>query len=473
MKKYIFLILLVSILFKPAITYSQVDQKPNNVSVHDPSVIKVNKTYYVFGSHLAAAKSNDLINWIQISTAPTKGNKLVPNPTREFSEALKWAQTDTFWAPDIIKLNNKFYLYYCNCEGSSPRADIGIATSDKIEGPYHNQGMFLKSGMWDKASEDGTIYDATKHPNTVDPNLFFDHNSRLWMVYGSYSGGIFLLKMNSQTGKPEPGQGYGKKLLGGNHSRIEGPYIIYNPETEYYYLFLSYGGLSANGGYNIRVARSKKVTGPYYDNLGHNMINTHGSAKKFFDDKAIEPYEVKLLGNFQFYNKNKKAAGIGYVSPGHNSVYYDKEKDKYFIFFHTRFPGRGEYHELRVHQMFFNQQGWPVIAPHRYHGETIKKYSKADIVGQYAFINHGQKISSQIKNSSLIKLNSDGSITGSLNGSWQKTAQYGINLTIAGDNYNGILIKTWDSSLQKKVISFTAIAKSGNKAIWGSKLANN
>ena len=52
------------------------------------------------------------------------------------------------------------------------------------------------------------------------------------MVYGSYSGGIFILKMDKATGKPLPGQGYGKKLLGGNHSRIEGPYILYHPETQ-------------------------------------------------------------------------------------------------------------------------------------------------------------------------------------------------------------------------------------------------
>ena len=80
------------------------------------------------------------------------------------------------------------------------------------------------------------------------------------MVYGSYSGGIYMLKMDPKTGFPYPNQGYGKKLLGGNHSRIEGPYIMYSPDTDYYYLFLSYGGLDVNGGYNIRVARSKKLT---------------------------------------------------------------------------------------------------------------------------------------------------------------------------------------------------------------------
>ena len=33
------------------------------VSVHDPSIVLDKGTYYVFGSHIATAKSQDLINW--------------------------------------------------------------------------------------------------------------------------------------------------------------------------------------------------------------------------------------------------------------------------------------------------------------------------------------------------------------------------------------------------------------------------
>jgi len=44
----------------------------HNVSVHDPSVIKVDDTYYVFGSHLAAAKSMILSNgiWLLLAYVP-------------------------------------------------------------------------------------------------------------------------------------------------------------------------------------------------------------------------------------------------------------------------------------------------------------------------------------------------------------------------------------------------------------------
>lgn len=51
----------------------------SNVSVHDPSVIRANGTYYVFGSHLASAKTNDLMRWTQISSSVHNGNPLIPN----------------------------------------------------------------------------------------------------------------------------------------------------------------------------------------------------------------------------------------------------------------------------------------------------------------------------------------------------------------------------------------------------------
>ena len=91
-----------------------------NVTVHDPSVIKADGQYYVFGSHLASAKSADLIEWTQISSSAVPGNKLIPNAKEEMAEALEWAQSETFWAPDVIRLNDgRYYMYYCSCRATA------------------------------------------------------------------------------------------------------------------------------------------------------------------------------------------------------------------------------------------------------------------------------------------------------------------------------------------------------------------
>lgn len=444
-----------------------------NASVHDPSVIRADGAYYVFGSHLASAKSADLLQWTQLSDGVYDGNKLMPNVKEELAETFAWAQTDTLWAPDVIRLaDGKYYLYYNACKGDSPRSALGIAVSDAIEGPYRDTGIILKSGMWGEAGEDGTLYDAARQPNVVDPNVFFDKTGKLWMVYGSYSGGIFLMKLDPATGKPLPGQGYGKRLLGGNHSRIEGPYVLYSPETDYYYLFLSFGGLDANGGYNIRVARSRQPDGPYLDPSGQDMSLAAGADGTMFDDRAIEPFGAKLMGNVNFVNVTGELPGMGtaYVSPGHNSAYYDSENGKYYLFFHTRSPSGGERHEIRVHQMFLNADGWPVVTPHRYGGETIGRYSSADAVGDYKFINHGKAISAEIPNTSLLSLNADGSITGAASGTWTLRSGHEAELILDGARYRGVFLRQWDGGTLSRVMTFSALSADG-RAIWGSHTA--
>lgn len=437
-----------------------------NVSVHDPSIMKSNGTYYVIGSHLASAKTTDLMQWQQISSSVSNSNPLIPNVYTELKESFDWAETTTMWAGDIIQLKDgKYYMYYCLCKGDSPRSTLGVAVSNYPEGPYKDLGIILKSGMWGEKSADGTVYDAVKHPNAVDPDVFYDKNGTLWMVYGSYSGGIYILKMDESTGKPFSGQGFGKKLLGANHSRIEAPCMMYSPESGYYYLFLSFGGLGADGGYNIRVCRSKNPDGPFLDSAGKSMINCYGAPGTIFDDASIAPYGAKLIGNFNFVD-----SGIGYVSPGHNSVFYDQSTNKYFNIFHTRFPGQGEAHEVRVHQMFINEDGWPVMAPQRYAGETIGKYSANQVSGEYAFVNHGTDITANVKSSVRVSLNSDGTISGNVSGKWQLSGDNKITLTISGVTYKGVIIQQWDAGLKKYVITFSALAKGGNVSIWGSHL---
>ncbi len=445
-----------------------------NVTVHDPSIMRAaDGTFYVYGSHLAAARSADLMRWEQISTSATAGNPLQPNPAAEFSEVLTWAQATTFWAPDTIRLaDGRYYHYYCACRGDSPLSAMGLAVSDAPGGPFEHVAVLLRSGM-SGPGEDGTPYNATVHPNAVDPSVFFDQAGRLWMVYGSYSGGIYILELSPTTGLPLAGQGYGKKLMGKNHSRIEGPYILYQPETDFYYLFVSYGGLAADGGYNMRVMRSRQPDGPYVDAAGNDMTTVGGANGTFFDDAAIAPFGVKLMGNYQFVTEpGESGQSRGYISPGHNSVYRDPESGRCFLVFHTRFVGRGEQHEVRVHQMWFNADGWPVVAPHRYAGETIGATHVGRIVGDYKLIDHGKDISAAVKASTRITLRADGTITGSVTGNWILSGESSATLEIGGATYRGVFARGWDDDRGRWVETFTVQSATG-VSLWGSKLTVN
>lgn len=445
---------------KPVPAYSR-------VTVHDPSVILAGDgKYYIYGSHMAAAWSEDLIKWKMFSRNAESGCTLVEDVQTQMHEALSWAKTSTFWASDVQQLaDGRYYLYYCTCEGSSPLSALGLAVSDKPEGPYEDLGIFLKSGM--------PGYDATRYPNAIDPHTFFDKEGKLWMVYGSYSGGIFILEMDPQTGLPLEGQEYGKKLLGGNHSRIEGPYILYSPDTDYYYLFLSFGGLNAADGYNIRVCRSKNPDGPYVDALGQEMINCMGKPGTYFNDPDYEPYGVKLMGGYCFEpietdNTQRRTA---YRSPGHNSAIYDAETGRYFIIFHSRFANNGEAFTVMVHQMAFNQEGWPVIFPTRYAGETLTPVEPEQQTGLYKLVFHQRDINLTEHSSCLATLNADGTVTGDVSGSWRVENGTQITLELDGTVYTGVL-STGADSLQKEWVSaFTAMDSTG-AALWGVHAVN-
>ena len=80
--------------------------------------------------------------------------------------------------------------------------------------------------------------------NIMDPDVFYDEDGRMWMVYGSWSGGIFMIEIDEDTGYPIYPEAdeenhvdsyYGKKLLGGYHNSIEGPHIMYDETSGYYY----------------------------------------------------------------------------------------------------------------------------------------------------------------------------------------------------------------------------------------------
>jgi len=443
------------------------------VTVHDPSVVRDGGTFYVFGSHLASARSTDLMHWVQISTSPAVGNALVPNPAVEFQAALAWAQTDTFWAPDVIRLpDGKYYFYYCACQGTSSRSALGLAVADQITGPYRNVGIMLESGMWGQPSPDGQIYDNAIHPNTVDPSVFFDQTGKYWMVYGSYSGGIFILAMDPATGQPIPGQAYGKKLIGGNNSTIEGPYIIYSPETAYYYLFFTFGGLDANGGYNIRYGRSRGPDGPYLDAAGNDLTQVKGAPGTLFDNESIAPYAVKLMGNWQFLHVDGETGTTsrGYVSPGGVSIYRDAATAQYFMVFHTRFVGRGEEHEVRVHQLYLNADGWFVAAPQRYAGESIGTLDPNQVPGDYKLINHGKAISAAVSTSTVVTLGGDGTVTGAASGTWQAVGDHFATLTLVGTTYRGVFSWQWDDDNQQWLLTFSAVSTDG-VSIWGSRVA--
>ena len=417
--------------------------KFKNVSVHDPSVMFADGMYYIYGSHMQAAKSADLQDWKMFSKLD-KCN-LQPSYAVEFKEALTFAETGTFWAPDVIQLNDgRYYMYYCCCEGSKPLSALGVAVSDSPEGPFENIQVLLKSGY------EG--YDATRYPNAIDPCVFWDKDGqRLWMVYGSYSGGIFLLELDPETGLiKEDQEDYGVHLLGGNHARIEAPYMIYNAGTDYYYLFLSFGGLGVNDGYNIRVCRSRNVEGPYEDAKGQSMLDCKCKPWTFWNDEDTAPYGVKLMGGYQLHED-----GAIVRSPGHNSAI--ETGDGWFLIHHTRFAPRDDRYIVQTRRMWFNDYGWPVVSPTRMTVETPD--IEVDLTGAFRVLSHGQDVNTEEHTAETLVAGGDFTVESD-----------GDQVVIVKDDveYHGFCAVGYDEDRDAFVSTFTAMSEDG-LTLWGVK----
>lgn len=503
-----------------------------NVSVHDPSITVDKDTgeFYVFGSHIDAAKSNDLMNWTRFTNGyTTPNNVLFGNLSSNLHGSFAWAGENdadskggfSVWAPftfynkDYVNEDGSkgaYVMYYCT-SATYIRSAIGYAVSQNIEGPYKYVDTIMYSGFtkdsavdtnstvdkkWTNTNiqtlvDNGTLQGArtgwfnssggfnnSLFPNAIDPALYYDTDGKLWMVYGSWSGGIFALEIDKSTGEAiYPGADgttsdgrmidryFGTKIAGGYGKSGEGPFVVYDKSTGYYFLNVTYGGLASDGGYNMRMYRSTSPTGPFVDAKGQNAVLPSSSA-------VLDDYGNKMMGNYLFERLTGDPGtgnGIGYMSPGHNSVYIDEETGQYFLIFHARFPNQGEGHEVRVHQMFLNEDKWPIVSPYRYAGEKLDQVAEQDLVGEYKFINHGKATTKDLTVSSFIQLNADHTVTGDAQGSWSLMGDNQAAITVGGKTYKGVFVREWDGTSERVVVTFTAMSGEGI-TIWGSKLEN-
>ena len=537
MKKYLFFLLALLPLAASAYELKR-------VSVHDPSVVwePTSKTYYIFGSHRAAAKTKDLMSWTAFQapwrtatssnatnsaafetpavTKVKKGGQEVDFPA--FS-ARKWSARGgngysvdgNMWAPDVIwnKAMQKWCMYL-SINGNSWYSSIILLTSDNIEGPYLYQGPVVISGFYDGTSYKDTDLELAlgsldelpsryktgskwgdRYPNNIDPCVFYDEEGRLWMSYGSWSGGIWMLELDEETGLRDydvtyeltgTGNGitvdpyFGKKIAGGYYVSGEASYIEYI--GGWYFLFVTYGGLAAggvkndynNGGYQMRVFRSEKPDGPYID-----ARNTDAVFKSFMTDLCPSANDNRGVNIFGAYGEwgNMAKGNLGERSQGHNSIIAAEDGRTYLVY-HTRFQNRGEEHQVRVHQVFQNEDGWLVAAPFEYTGEQVtsadiaatQQIATDRIPGIWQVLIHPFKLDhtkKEIAKPVEVQLNADGTVSGAQTGTWavQEGTSY-FSIKLGTTEYKGVMVEQTLEPTDDKAAAFTVMNRNG-VTVWG------
>lgn len=451
-------------------------------NVHDPSCRKIGDYYYMYSTdaiyfspsvkndttHLKTGfiqvrRSPDLVHWEFVGWAFPE----IP------AEAVSWVKNhadgkgaDNIWAPFIIPYQHKYRLYYCVSAFGRRTSYIGLAESTSPEGPWQQVGCVVKT-------------DDTCPMNAIDPSVIADsQNGKWWMHYGSFFGGLYCVELNPQTGLALKDNDKGHLIARrANYQRDnqEAPEIIYQPELKKAFLFSSYDPLMTT--YNVRVGRADKIEGPFYDFDNNNLQDTINHAPLL-----IAPYR---------FDKHK-----GWAGTGHCGIVSD-EKGHYYMVHQGRLSPDNLMMDLHVRQLFFTPDGWPVVSPERYAASPERKFSSADLVGDWEIIHfkgpkprtkleagqimwgEGQLQEQECSISKVFTLKEDGEIGSSTKsdnqqkicGKWQYTKKKGLLFLSFSEQAidNLIIFAGHDWERNTETILFTGLDKDGC-AVWGKRI---
>ncbi len=472
----------------------------NLANVHDPSVIYDGEYYYMYGTnasygnaheghgHFHGRRSRDLVNWSYIGASMPETPSWVKDSLNNIRAdyGLDPIEDPRFghWAPVVHKVGNVYRMYYSiiidNYIGNglpstednfdntwTERAFIGMMeTSDPALNSWEDKGMVVCSVSdlgtdWHRASTNN--WSGYFKYNAIDPSYVVTPEGEHWMFYGSWHSGIAAIQINPVSGLPLNEFDIKNEASWGTHiytrstesrwQASEGPEVIYNEETGYYYMFLAYDELSV--AYNTRVCRSTNVTGPYITYNGNDVTNGG-------DIYPIITHPYK-------FNKHS-----GWVGFSHNAMFQDEESGDWFYASQARLPpntGGNSFSNAimmgHIRKVRWTNDGWPVVMPERYTGISEQEISQEELVGDWEQIILNYQYQSQ-QTSVGLTLSEDNEATGGSIGAWSFDATNNV-LTIGDTELYVEREVDWEASPREVTIVFSGLNASG-VSIWGKKI---
>ena len=219
-------------------------QLKGNIFIHDPSTIaECDGKYYTFGTGSGGLISEDGYTW-------TGGG----------------VRTGGGVAPDVIKIGDRYLVSYSagfpGTEGKTRGNIITMWTKtlDPESPDFGYSDPMLVA--WAEADEDCWA---------IDPAFLMGPDGKLWCSYGTYFGTIRICELDPKTGNRMPGDVATDIAID-----CEATALMYR--NGWYYLLATHGTCcdGVNSTYNIVVGRSRNPRGPYYDNVGRDMMEGGG-----------------------------------------------------------------------------------------------------------------------------------------------------------------------------------------------------
>lgn len=484
--------------YSPIAAWSQRDRW-NLANIHDPTVVFDGTYYYMYGTdasygnahvgfgHFPFRRSRDLVNWefrgMAMRATPAWVKDTLNNMRARVG--LQPIENPRFghWAPVVRRVGNRFRMYYSiiidnyiatglpqtpeNFDGSwTEHAFIGLMEStDLANNLWIDRGMVIHSVTdrgtnWSRASlNDWSGYFRF---NAIDPTFIITPEGQHWLIYGSWHSGIAAVQLNPQTGKPfrlNTIEDFGVRIARReNNDRnrwqaLEGPEIMFNEQTGFYYLFLAYDELSI--AYNTRVARSRSITGPF---LGIDGANITQGANAW----------PMLTHPYQFRNHS------GWVGFAHNAVFKRESTGEWFYVSQARLPPNtgGNPHSNaimmgHVRRIRWTPDGWPVVMPQRYAAVPDLPIKAQDLVGTWENINFEYRYQ-VMQTSQIININADGTVTGAMTSRWvfdeaNKVLSIGaLRLMVERE-------LDWEANPRVPTIVYSGF-NPGGRPVWGKKV---
>lgn len=305
-----------------------------NPWVHDPVVAQEGDTLYLFctGRGITQMHTTNMVDWQLdgpcLDTLPHWVYDRLPEATMHV------------WAPDIIRVGNLWHLFYCCSAFGKNTSVIGHLTSRSLN---RNSPLY----GWKDA---GLMLQSIPHRdnwNAIDPNVVVCSDGSSWMSFGSFWGGIKMVRLSDDLSSvAEPQQWYTiasrqrTDMEPDDHAgnaAIEAPFVFQH--EGWFYLFAShdYCCRGAESTYHVVVGRSRSVSGPYVDASGQRMDFGGGTTL------PLPPADAKR-----------------YVAAGHCAVANLSGRDYIIMHAYTHEDGHPE---LLVRRLQWNADGFCSILP--------------------------------------------------------------------------------------------------------------
>lgn len=506
-----------------------------HAQLESPTVVQDGSKYYAFGSSNVLYESSNMADWDKAD--PYISDDGVRNIVTTYEGRLGETITEAdLSSPEVVEINGTWYLYISAMSGSTSMILRAASASGSAVGPYTSFDPIMETGFERRAADDvlqGYIQDAygdsaipdlvsewgkgtcyyysnflglnyqwytEELPRAYAPSIAQDNEGSYWMAYGYRDGGIWMQKIDPETGLVDytwsgnnyaalggwqtspyqyvPEEDYNTSSVG--EARLDpyfGELLVHTTEggdtdtllssvsrageePELYfadgtaYLQVTYGGPNNSDGYNVR---SYKNDGAYHPNgttdtwnfvdmKGESGVNNADAG--MIKDKS-DRTGLKLMGD---YNMPGTDSLTYYTSPGASSV-STGEDGLTFYNYQVKFnnsangnPVSNSGTEMRTHILLHNVNGDPLVTPFEYTGDATEyntavasPYNTEDIVGQYYVVASGVETSTSKESYGGITLTADGAAMGLISGTWEFEDGSGYsNYVVIHDEVNNV-----------------------------------